>query len=345
MQLFVTRRCQLRCRYCPVVKRDADMSARTMRRAVDLLMTHRSPRLRLDFGGGEPLLRLDLLREALDYASGRARKSGKEISFYMVTNGIALGEGALEALAGRDVFLEISLDGDARSHNRYKKPYRGPNAVPKGAGHGRAPRSRPRQPVLDPYKAARRGLEAAVRSGLPHTVVLVAGPANCARLVENVRHIAGLGVRRIEINYALGLPWKEPDIRTLLSQVERLAEVFRGPMLSGDLVLGNLRGRVEPALLNAELMVDTDGTLHLMSEWMFETKRPSGGIVYSYGDVSRVKDINPLYWSRFHSYYTLVNLYRGDPAVRRIMLNNIRLGERVRRTFEDIGARLHAGKR
>ncbi|HBL18494.1 MAG TPA: hypothetical protein DD417_17490 [Elusimicrobia bacterium] len=226
----------------------------------------------------------------------------------MVTNGIALDDAALGMLRGHDLRLEISLDGKPEDHNRYKVPH---------------------EPGLDPYRATRRGLEAALRAGVPHTVVLVASPGNCRRLAANVRHVVEAGAREVEVNYALGVPWGTADSRRLLEGLGEVAEACGSRLRAGTLVLGNLRGRVEPALLNAELMADTDGGLHLMSEWMFETRPPCGAPVYRYGRVGGVRDINTLYWTRFHSYYTLLRLYDGAPEVRRVILDNIRMGERV----------------
>lgn len=38
LQLMITRRCQLRCKYCPIVKKDKDMSEKVLYRAIDLLL-------------------------------------------------------------------------------------------------------------------------------------------------------------------------------------------------------------------------------------------------------------------------------------------------------------------
>lgn len=322
MQLLLTRRCQLRCRYCPVRKRDADMDERAVLRAVQLLMTHRSGSVRLDFGGGEPFLRFDLMRKAMERAETLASRAGKKMSFYAVTNGIALTPEALGELSRHDVFLEISLDGTPEDHNRFKVPFRS---------------------GIVPYDATRRGVEAALRAKIPLTAVMVASPANCVRLFENFSHILSLGVREVEINYALGTRWEEHDVRALLRGFERIVEGYGTRFASGELVLGNLRGRLEPALLNSELLVETDGGLHIMSEWLFETTPPTGRPVYSYGDVFSVKDINGLYWSRFHSHYTLVRLYEGKPEVRRLMLNNIRLGERLGTLMRSLKERVFGG--
>ena len=109
---------------------------------------------------------------------------------------------------------------------------------------------------------------------------------------------------------------------------------------SGLVQLGNARRRVEPTVLNSELMVDPDGSLHQMSEWMFETSPTSREAPFPVGTLDTVKDINVLRWSRFHSYYTLATMYEGNPEVRAALLNNISFGLRVGRFFRSAGGRL-----
>jgi MoaA/NifB/PqqE/SkfB family radical SAM enzyme len=319
LQLFVTRRCQLRCRYCPILKGDAVMSPETARKGADLLMTHPSPRVRLDFGGGEPLLNFDVVRETADHAARRARALGKDLRFYMVTNGVLLDDALLDWAARRNVLLELSLDGARADHNRFKTAYdRG----------------------LDPYAATRAAVERAVRAGAPHFVIMVASPANVRRLAENFEHLLDLGARRVDISYAIGAPWSRADEEAYFAQVSLVLERHARALASGEIDLGNARKRAEPTVLNSELMVDADGSLHQMSEWMFETTPATGRAPFPLGTVDDVFDLSALEWSRFRSYYTLLSLHAGRPEVRAVLLNNIAFGLRVGRFFRDARSRL-----
>lgn len=319
LQLFVTRRCQLRCRYCPILKGDSLMPLATALKGADLLLGHRSARLRLDFGGGEPLMNFEVVREASAYAARRAKVLGKDLGFYMVTNAVLLDDAVLEWAAERDVLLEFSMDGTREDHNRCKSAYdRG----------------------LDPYAATRAGVERALRAGAPHFVILVASPSNVRRLAENFEHLYEIGVRRFDLSYAIGGAWSAEEEKSFFSQVELVLTRHARELDSGLVRLGNARQRLEPTVLNSELMVDPDGSLHQMSEWMFETTPPTGEAPFPVGTLGTVKDINSLRWSRFHSYYTLVRLYEGRPDVRAALLNNISFGLRVGRFFRAAGARL-----
>lgn len=319
LQLFVTRRCQLRCRYCPILKGDSIMPLSVALKGADLLLGHRASRLRLDFGGGEPLLNFDVVREASAYAARRAKELGKELSFYMVTNGVLIDDAFLDWARERGVLLEFSMDGTPEDHNRWKAAYdRG----------------------LDPYKATRAGVERAQRAGAPHFVIMVTSPANAGRLAENFEHLFDIGVRRVDLSYAIGSLWSPEDEAVYFEQVSRVLSRHARALDSGEIRLGNARQRVEPTILNSELMVDPDGSLHQMSEWMFETSTPRREPPFPIGTLDTVRDINVLRWSRFHSYYTLATMYDGDAKVREILLNNISFGLRVGKFFRAASSRL-----
>lgn len=319
LQLFVTRRCQLRCVYCPILKGDSIMSLETARKGADLLLGHGSTRLRLDFGGGEPLMNFDVVREVSAYAAARAERLGKRLGFYMVTNAVLIDDEVLEWARGSRVLLEFSMDGAPADHNRYKAAYdRG----------------------LDPYAATRAGVERARRAGVPHFVIMVASPANVGRLAENFEHLLDIGVRSVDISYAIGASWSGEDEATFFAQVERLLARHARALESGEIRLGNASQRVEPTILNSELMVDPDGSLHQMTEWMFETSPPRREPPFPAGTLDTVNDINALRWSRFHAYYTLVKMYEGNDKVQAAILNNIAFGMRVGRFFRAAAGRL-----
>ena len=319
LQLFVTRRCQLRCTYCPILKGDSVMPLATAIKGADLLLGHASSSLRLDFGGGEPLMNFGVVREVSDYALRRAGQMGKRMGFYMVTNAVLIDDEVLDWASRRRVLLEFSMDGAPADHNRFKAAYdRG----------------------LDPYLATRAGVERARRAGVPHFVIMVASPANVTRLAENFEHLLDIGVRSVDLSYAIGGIWSPEDESSFFEQVERLLTRHARAIDSGEIRLGNASQRVEPTILNSELMVDPDGSLHQMTEWMFETTPAAAPPPFPVGSLDSVKDVNALRWSRFHAYYTLVRMYEGNAKVQAALLNNISFGLRVGRFFRAASGRL-----
>lgn len=311
LQLMVTRRCQLRCAYCPVVKGEADMPLQVIDAAVDLLLTSDRPSVRLDFSGGEPLLRLDDVRRAADRLLAGAQRRGKAADFYLVTNGFDLSVSAARQLAALGFRVELSLDGEADLHNRYKIPV---------------------QTGTDAYTATRRALDAALEADLDHTVVMVVTPETVDGLTRSFEHLLACGVRSVDLNYAIGRPWQGKALDVFLEGLERIAHDHAGRISDGSLELGNLSSRVEPSVLNGEWMVDTDGSVHLMTEWVMESSRPDGAEDRGVGRLGELSRWDHLYAGRFRAYEVLLHTYAWrDRALRALLHDNIRAGRAVAR--------------
>ena len=322
LQLMLTRRCQLRCVYCPIIKRDADMSAKTLDRAVDFLFTSPARALRLDFTGGEPFLRSDLVRRAVLRAEKLSAKTGKKISFYAVTNALALKKEMISFLKTRDILLELSLDGGRRRHNRFK---------------------RPADPGLDPYAGTTAAIKPVREAGVKYFAVMVAAPESVRSFGSDFEHLYGLGIRNFDINYALGRLWGRAALMGLKRAFTRICVSHAGELRSGELRLGNFGKRSEPALLNSEVMVDVDGSLHSMSEWMFESSRSGGVPPFRLGTVYGAGGLGGIVMNKATAYYTLLTVCGGDARVKSIIRNNIETGISFSAFVEGLKVRLFSG--
>jgi radical SAM superfamily enzyme YgiQ (UPF0313 family) len=249
-----TWQCELRCTYCYIPKQDGRvMSRATLERSADLLLSSARDDLVLQFFGGEALMEWDLVRHGIDYALARARAVHKRIHFILSSNGWSLDEERLAWLAARPVKLELSLDGDRDTQNRFR---------------------RARSTGLDSYQqgiAPRAG--AILASGLTHEVIMVVHPRNVERMPDNFFHIASLGFRRIQINFALGLVWTRRQMESFADGLNRIgAELTRRRSSGVPIELVNLEAaRPLPVRLNGEVTVDWDGTIYGSNAFLCET--------------------------------------------------------------------------
>ena len=131
--LNVTEACNLRCAYCTYSgayphhrsHSKRQMPAAVARAAVAWYLNHpRRQQFTIGFYGGEPLLRLPLLRALV--AQARAIV-GERVHFSVTTNGTLIDENAARFLIEADFGLTISLDGPEAVHDRYRRT---------GAGRG-----------------------------------------------------------------------------------------------------------------------------------------------------------------------------------------------------------------
>jgi radical SAM protein with 4Fe4S-binding SPASM domain len=131
LYLFLADRCNLNCVYCYVpeemrLKGKGIMPAEMMRKTIDEFLHHAKERgvkdTEIRFLGGEPLFDRELLLETLKHADATALKEGLGVQYVINTNGIYCDEKTVEALRpfAPKLFMIVSIDGDAETHNRHR---------------------------------------------------------------------------------------------------------------------------------------------------------------------------------------------------------------------------------
>lgn len=118
--LVPTLRCNLSCTYCQVSRAALnqtgyDWSDATLQAVLGLIDGVSGPRIKIEFQGGEPTLRADLIRAVID----RCQRF-EERQFVICTNLQQLEPDILTLLDRPDVFISTSLDGDFDTHRRHR---------------------------------------------------------------------------------------------------------------------------------------------------------------------------------------------------------------------------------
>ncbi len=128
LQLTVAEQCNLRCRYCPYTlgrpgarrHQDVFMSRETALAAVDFFLARCSAvdRPGISFYGGEPLLNIPVMHAVIERA--RSHPAGERIIINVDTNGLIIDEDIARWLVDNRINTQISLDGPAHVHDRYR---------------------------------------------------------------------------------------------------------------------------------------------------------------------------------------------------------------------------------
>lgn len=117
--LIPTLRCDLKCTYCqvsraPISAKGFDWDELTLRNVLTFLDSLQVDDIQIEFQGGEPLLRLDILKAVTEFARGRFQR----VRFVVCTNLQTLDADVLEFLAAEDLLISTSLDGPHQVHTR-----------------------------------------------------------------------------------------------------------------------------------------------------------------------------------------------------------------------------------
>lgn len=179
--LTVTERCNLRCRYCVhgaglgwvrphgTTAMPPGVAVGATRWFLDRADPAQAPVI--SFYGGEALLEPELVAAVVDDA--RAHAQGSRVRFAIDTNGVLLDDRIIDLVLRERMYLQVSLDGPAREHDRHRRD------------------------------AAGRPTHAAIEAGLDR--LLARDPAAAARIVFNVTLAPPVDVAAVA-GYFAGFP-------------------------------------------------------------------------------------------------------------------------------------------
>lgn len=222
--LSLTHNCNLACRYCYAGRKHAaDMSLETAQKIVDFaldLPANNRP-LQFNFFGGEPFLKLDLMRDVAAYMRERAAVVGREVSLGVTTNGTLLDQAALEFVTKYNVDLCISLDGTREQHDKNR-------VYPDGRGS---------------HADVVRNLSAALTELASVQVNAVFGPETLAALPDAVDFLIDLDIPAIHLNPDIRASWNAAACQALAPALDRVADRYiacyrRGRELAINLIDG-----------------------------------------------------------------------------------------------------------
>ena len=118
-----TLRCNMECVYChskakSVDEKNCDMDEETAKKTVDFIFQSPSNAIMIEFQGGEPLLRFDLVKYIVLYAKQLNKKYKKNLKFSLVTNLTLMTDDIFDFLREEVVGICTSLDGCEIVHNK-----------------------------------------------------------------------------------------------------------------------------------------------------------------------------------------------------------------------------------
>jgi His-Xaa-Ser system radical SAM maturase HxsB len=127
--LVPTLRCNLSCSYCQVSRVDEhhtgyDWSDQTLSAVLEFIDGLESPTIKIEFQGGEPTLRPDLIQRVIDRCA-----RFEDAQFVICSNLQQISPGALAIFDREDVFISTSLDGDFATHDRQRTAGQGSHFV------------------------------------------------------------------------------------------------------------------------------------------------------------------------------------------------------------------------
>jgi His-Xaa-Ser system radical SAM maturase HxsB/His-Xaa-Ser system protein HxsD len=121
--IVITKGCNCNCRYCqvsssPFGSEEIHMTQRTAKRVVDMIFSSPSPRIKIEFQGGEPLLNWKALKYIVDYSYMLNKIHHKQLNFVLCTNLTLIDDSMINYLKEKNIGISTSLDGPKDIHDQ-----------------------------------------------------------------------------------------------------------------------------------------------------------------------------------------------------------------------------------
>jgi His-Xaa-Ser system radical SAM maturase HxsB len=117
-----TLQCAHTCRYCQVSRSLSDVghtiSVADLEAACDSVFESQADSLTVEFQGGDPLLRFDLVEHAIERIASRNLLERRRLRFVVASTLHQLDESMCRFFAKHDAYLSTSIDGPAWLHNK-----------------------------------------------------------------------------------------------------------------------------------------------------------------------------------------------------------------------------------
>lgn len=263
--LNVAHDCNMACPYCFAKQglyggRERKlMDAESAKRSVDWLFQQagEKPEVYLRFLGGEPLMNVPVIRQAAEYAEGKAEETGKKLYMSINTNGTLYNEHVAALLRDHPMTVSISMDGTKAAHDTFR-------VFRNGRGT---------------YDTVARNMEKFLAFD-PDTMINATVTSENVEVDEYAALFTSLGVRLVrfalvgtavdEIAVA-----KQDRLTRILAAYDRLATTYREQLLSGNVwyladfykYFGNFRNLQKRhnrcGAGTAYVNVDVDGNVNL----------------------------------------------------------------------------------
>jgi len=210
--LHITKKCNMNCSYCYEQDKESEYTWEEIKDTIDNIFSKTTEKAHIEFLGGEPMLRWDLVKKSFEYINTNYNKLLKYAT--ITTNGTVLNDEIIEFLKNNELQYAISLDGTKYSNQlRFMKDY--------SCG----------------YDVVVPNIVKLIENKISVNVHIVTHPYNIAWMFENIKHLYELGVRHIGIGTIQGTIIIDENYCNIFKQQIKLISdfVIKHPGLTIDL--------------------------------------------------------------------------------------------------------------
>lgn len=209
--IHLTQRCNLRCKYCYENKKEKEINFENIQQLIDNEIKAKKEYVVLNFYGGEPLLRKDLIYKTIDYI--KKQKSKTKFYFGMTTNGTLMDEQFIKYIAENN-FLDIaySFDGAEETQNLNRVTVDGKGTFDIVDSNAKK--------LLKYHKNV--------------VAMVVVTKNNINMLEKNIKYLIGIGFKKFNLLFDYLQDWQDEDLNVIREQYNKVAKIYYRQILKEE---------------------------------------------------------------------------------------------------------------
>jgi len=204
--LLVTQQCNLRCSYCYIDKRNAQMSLEVAKKAIDFIFSNSPAENHVDIGffGGEPLLEFERIKAITRLIKSHPASQSRTLVLSIISNGTLFSDEIAEFLKEEQIQYCISCDGPPEIQDTFRIFANG--AASSATVEGNIRKAVEKLPLV--------------------RVNAVYHPRTFRSLPDTVAYFSALGINQIYLNPDFSADWSEEDLASLDDVYGQVSQLY-----------------------------------------------------------------------------------------------------------------------
>lgn len=247
--LYLTTDCNFKCSYCYEDYKDhLSLNEKTLVKSLEFIMNYGDRgKILLDFLGGEPLLKMNLIYKAVDYI--KQHYPDRTVKYYITTNGSLMNDDFIFFMKEYAFTVRLSFDGNKKTHDLNRASKDG----------------------ISCHEKILENIHKVKESGIQYSVRMTITKNTIPFMFENIQYLHEQGLNNICMIMDVNLELADELFETFRYQVEEITKYyilqyeknnkfsidqFDGKMLNFLCDFGNCFSMCDAGLSNFKLMPD-----------------------------------------------------------------------------------------
>ncbi|MGO0904343.1 radical SAM protein [Clostridioides difficile] len=241
--LYLTDYCNLRCSYCYQgdSKKLTFLSRDRLEKSLEFIINTnvKGENIYLNFLGGEPLLKKELIHDAVNIINRKYKKYSKLFKYSITTNCILIDDKLIKLFKDNEFDVSMSIDGDEHTHNINRKSIDKTNK----------------------YEVILSNIKKLNSEGIKNNIRMTITKNNVDFLYNNVLYFHNLGFTRFCLGIDYFADWDDISLSMLDSQLEKVKLFYLNNIQkSEDITVDLFDGKFTSIIIDKKILFCNAGT-------------------------------------------------------------------------------------